>query len=151
MIIGMRRLGTCILTAQQLKQLPWKLLGAHTGSQNRNLVAYTHNLGAPGCWASCWAAALLVISYMSNLCEAIRPVSSATNLWLGGGVGVHLFRFTTSNNYTPHRLLRSSSLNLLSIPKTKTVTCGDRSFSVIAPKLWNDLPIIIKQCSTVDS
>ena len=54
-------------------------------------------------------------------------------------------------NYTPHRLLRSSSLNLLSIPKTKTVTYGDRSFSVIAPKLWNDLPIIIKQCSTVDS
>ena len=54
-------------------------------------------------------------------------------------------------NYTPHRLLRSSSLNLLSIPKTKTVTYGDRSFSDIAPKLWNDLPIIIKQCSTVDS
>jgi len=54
-------------------------------------------------------------------------------------------------NYTPHRLLRSSSLNLLSIPKTKTVTYGDISFSVIAPKLWNDLPIIIKQCSTVDS
>ena len=46
-------------------------------------------------------------------------------------------------NFTPHRLLRSSSLNLLSIPKTKTVTYGDRSFSVIAPKLWNDFPIII--------
>ena len=54
-------------------------------------------------------------------------------------------------NYTPRHLLRSSSLNLLSIPKTKTVTYGDRSFSVIAPNLWNDLPIIIKQCSTVDS
>ncbi len=54
-------------------------------------------------------------------------------------------------NYTPHRLLRSSSLNLLSIPKAKTVTYGDRSFSVIAPKLWNDLPIVVKQCSTVDS
>ena len=54
-------------------------------------------------------------------------------------------------NITPRRLLRSSSLNLLSVPKTKTVTYGDRSFSVIAPNLWNDLPIIIKQCSTVDS
>ena len=50
-------------------------------------------------------------------------------------------------NYTPHRLLRSSSSNLLCInPKTKTVTYGNRSFSVIALKLWNDLPIIIKQC-----
>ena len=56
-----------------------------------------------------------------------------------------------SSQKKPHRLLRSSSLNLLSIPKTKTVTYGDRSFSVIAPKLWNDLLIIIKQCFTVDS
>ena len=54
-------------------------------------------------------------------------------------------------NYTPHRLIRLSSLNLLSIPKTRTVTYGERSVSVIAPKLWNELPITIKQCSTVDS
>ena len=33
-------------------------------------------------------------------------------------------------NYTPHRLIRSSSLNLLSISKTRTVTDGDRSFSL---------------------
>ena len=54
-------------------------------------------------------------------------------------------------NCTPYCLLRSSSLNLLSIPKTKTVTYGDRSFSVIAPKLWNDLLAHYNQCSTVDS
>ena len=41
-------------------------------------------------------------------------------------------------NYTPHRLLWSSSFNLLSIP-------------IIAPKIWNDLPITIKQFSLVDS
>ena len=40
--------------------------------------------------------------------------------------------FIINNNYTPHRLLRSSSLNLLSIPKT--VAYGDRSISVFAPK-----------------
>ena len=43
-------------------------------------------------------------------------------------------------NYTPHSFSTVKQLKLLSIPKTRTVTYGDRSFSVIAPKLWNDLP-----------
>ena len=54
-------------------------------------------------------------------------------------------------NHTPHRLLLSSSFNLLSIPKTTKATYGDKSFSIIATKLWNDLPITIKQCSRFDS
>ena len=55
-----------------------------------------------------------------------------------------------SFHYTRHRPLWSSSSNLLSIPKTKKASYGDRSFSVIAPRLWNDLPSIIKLCSNVD-
>ena len=43
--------------------------------------------------------------------------------------------------YKPTRCLRSSSRNLLAIK-----SCGDRAFSVCAPKLWNDIPEIIK-CS----
>ena len=34
--------------------------------------------------------------------------------------------------------LRSQSQNLLSVPKSRTVTYGDRAFSVCAPKLWNE-------------
>ena len=33
-----------------------------------------------------------------------------------------------------------SSLNLLSVPKTKTISFGERVFSLIALGLWNDLP-----------
>ena len=38
------------------------------------------------------------------------------------------------------RNLRSSNRNLLAIPKSQTVTYGDRAFSVAAAKLWNSLP-----------
>ena len=44
------------------------------------------------------------------------------------------------NRYEPMRNLRSSNRNLLAIPKSQTVTYGDRAFSVAAAKLWNSLP-----------
>ena len=39
------------------------------------------------------------------------------------------------HHYTPCRSLRSSDSNLVVVPKTTTVTYGDRSFVVVAPKL----------------
>ena len=53
--------------------------------------------------------------------------------------------------YKPSRSLRSCAENLLIVPKTRTVSYGDRAFSVIAPKLWNDLPLAIRCCSSVGS
>ena len=49
------------------------------------------------------------------------------------------------------RTLRSSSQRLLAIPQTNLVTKGDRAFSVIGPTLWNDLPLHIKSCDTIES
>ena len=46
----------------------------------------------------------------------------------------------------PTRSLRSRSRNLLVIPRSKLKTYGDCTFSVSAPKLWNDIPEIVK-CS----
>ena len=54
-------------------------------------------------------------------------------------------------HYTPCRSLRSSDSNFLVIPKTTTITYGDRSFAAIAPKLWNQLPPAIRQSDSVDS
>ena len=48
--------------------------------------------------------------------------------------------------YKPTRILRSSIRNLLVIPCSKLKSYGDHAFSVSAPKLWNDIPDIIK-CS----
>ena len=42
--------------------------------------------------------------------------------------------------YVPSRLLRSASSGLLDESKTGKKKCGDRAFSVAAPRLWNSLP-----------
>jgi hypothetical protein len=44
--------------------------------------------------------------------------------------------------YQPARHLKS--------PKTRTVRYGDRSFSSVAPKLWNALPVIIRDAKSLD-
>ena len=44
----------------------------------------------------------------------------------------------------PTRALRSSSRNLLVIPRSKFKSYSDRAFSASAPKLWNDIPETLK-------
>lgn len=51
--------------------------------------------------------------------------------------------------YTPSRSLRSSDQNLLVIPRTRLSTVGGRSFSALAPKLWNSLPQPLRNCSSL--
>ena len=48
--------------------------------------------------------------------------------------------------YKPIRSIRSSSRNLVVIPRSKLKSYGDRAFSVSAPKLWHGIPETIK-CS----
>jgi hypothetical protein len=50
--------------------------------------------------------------------------------------------------YHPPRLLRSASKHLLQEVSAKTVTYG-RSFSVTAPRLWNQLPLVIRRSATI--
>ena len=47
------------------------------------------------------------------------------------------------------RSLRSNSQNLLVLPKTHSVTYGDRRFSFAAPKLWNQLPEDLKSADSL--
>ena len=54
--------------------------------------------------------------------------------------------------YTPTRELRSSCKCLLETAKTaKLKSCGERAFSVAAPKLWNCLPQELRDKQTVSS
>ena len=48
------------------------------------------------------------------------------------------------------RCLRSSSKILLKVPKSRTKMYGDRAFSIIAPKLWNALPVSIQTENSID-
>ena len=53
--------------------------------------------------------------------------------------------------YRPSLNLRSSGKHLLTTKKTNTVNYGDRAFSVCAPKLWNNLPLHIRQAKSLSS
>ena len=48
------------------------------------------------------------------------------------------------------RLLRSSDKGLLEVPSTNLVTKGDRAFAVVAPRLWNALPLAMKNAESVE-
>jgi hypothetical protein len=51
--------------------------------------------------------------------------------------------------YSPSRSLRSSDQFLLTVPRTFTAF-GDRAFSSAAPKLWNLLPLELRQCTSIE-
>ena len=51
--------------------------------------------------------------------------------------------------YCPTRSLRSSNQLLLNQPTSRT-KLGERSFSCAAPRAWNQLPIAVRQCTTVN-
>ena len=53
--------------------------------------------------------------------------------------------------YHPARTLRSSSDSLLMARCARLRNYGDRAFCVAAPKLWNDLPLNIRECGSVHS
>ena len=53
--------------------------------------------------------------------------------------------------YKPPRALRSSDKKLLQVPHFKLKTYGGRSFSYIAPYLWNQLPDAIRQAPSVET
>ena len=54
------------------------------------------------------------------------------------------------HNYTPVRSLRSSNSGSLVIPNF-AITWGTRAFAHAGPTLWNNLPSVIKNCSSSDS
>ena len=49
------------------------------------------------------------------------------------------------SSYAPKRMLRSSAKHLLQTPIATTKAHVERSFSVAAPKLWNNLPDSFKK------
>ena len=53
--------------------------------------------------------------------------------------------------YQPSRALRSADLSLLDVPATRLITCGDRAFSVAAPKVWNSLPQYLRKSTSLTS
>uniref|UniRef100_A0A3P9JT56 Reverse transcriptase domain-containing protein n=1 Tax=Oryzias latipes TaxID=8090 RepID=A0A3P9JT56_ORYLA len=53
-------------------------------------------------------------------------------------------------SHRPRRALRSVDQMLLEVPRTRLVTKGDRAFSVVAPKLWNRLPLSMRSARSLN-
>ena len=53
-------------------------------------------------------------------------------------------------HYKPKRSLRSENQSLLQVPSTRLKTFGDRAFSVFGPRLWNNLPLHVKETNTLE-
>jgi hypothetical protein len=53
--------------------------------------------------------------------------------------------------YNPPRSLRSGDKHLLTIPRSRTKTYGDRTFSSRAPKEWNCLPHHLRMVSSLEA
>ena len=51
--------------------------------------------------------------------------------------------------YTPAWSLRSADQKLLGVPKAKRKLRGDRAFSILAPNLWNSLPLHFRQAPSL--
>ena len=48
------------------------------------------------------------------------------------------------------RTLRSCAQELLTVPRSRAVKYGDRAFSIVGPKLWNELPLSLRKAKSVD-
>ena len=53
--------------------------------------------------------------------------------------------------YTPGRTLRSSNKLLITVPKTRLKTIGQRSFTFAAAHEWNELSMDVKTAQSIDS
>lgn len=53
--------------------------------------------------------------------------------------------------HRPSRDLRSASLMVLEVPRSKLRSSGDRAFSVAAPTLWNSLPVAVRTASSLST
>ena len=53
--------------------------------------------------------------------------------------------------YKPARCLRSSNQQQLVVPRVASKSFGNRAFYYAAPKLWNNLPCHIRQCTSIDT
>jgi len=66
---------------------------------------------------------------------------------LNGLAPVYMSDLLSSHN--SGRSLRSSNQRLLTVPRSRLKTRGDRAFAVAAPKLWNSLPAPIRSASSL--
>jgi hypothetical protein len=74
------------------------------------------------------------------LCYLYKCLNGAAPQYLTSMFSLRTSRYST----------RSANSSNLEVPRTKTKTFGDRAFSVVGAKLWNDLPLPIRQADSFE-
>jgi len=83
------------------------------------------------------------ITCIGYRCVPLNCQHCVFDLWTS-----HSTFLTHLHSYQPTRLLRSSTQDLLTVPRCKTVL-GGRQFLVAAPPVWNSLPQELSKCETL--
>ncbi len=82
--------------------------------------------------------------------EVIDPLLAIINSSLSLGYVPKTFKLAVLlSHYIPPRPLRSQNSGRLIIPRISKSTAGGRSFSCLAPKLWNNLPNTVREADTL--
>ena len=94
-------------------------------------------------------AADLLTCYASFTCFQFKPGSRIKSRYFALNA-TNLECRLTYQQYRPTRSLRSSSLDILSVPCSRTKTAS-RRFSIASPGVWNSLPATIRAAFSVGS
>ena len=87
---------------------------------------------------------------VSPIQPAIRP-SAPPDVWIPFCPSCFPIHLSDCVYDTSKGTLRSSSQYPLATPKARLKTCGERTFVVAAPGLWNSIPLGIRSSSSINS
>ena len=82
-------------------------------------------------------------------CRVIFKILLLVYKGLNGLAPTYIADLLSYRKYT--RALRSASQSFLKITRMNTKSYGDRAFSVSGPKLWNGLPLQIRESHNINS
>ena len=112
---------------------------------------YSLNLFLSWCSQHCSSLhVILICSYYKSLKTARKRLDIIDERPLSSFINLNLFLAPPYlsellHHYAPVRCLRSADQLLLEVPRSKRKLRGERAFSTAGPKLWNYLPLHIRQ------
>ena len=88
------------------------------------------------------------LHWLPVICRMKYKIGLITHNVLNTGQPAYLRSLLT--HYQPTRTLRSADQHLLTVPNLKT-EFARRAFSFVSPTTWNDIPLEIRQLSSVNT
>ena len=116
-------------------------------SQGKHLTCNLGNISAQ-CWVKSWVNCEKAFFYSLISQRIVFKLMLIVHKSVNNIAPIYISELLKV--YTPSHNLRSSNMSLLKEPTSKR-TWGDtcRSFSVVAPRLWNHLSTKLKSCHSI--